>query len=273
LTIGALARRTGLGVSTIRAWERRHGFPEPQRLESGHRRYSERDVEAILAAVRDRHAGMSLGAALAKARASRFGPGRSVFGALRHALDGVAPTVMSKPAMVMLSRAVEDEIVGRAERPVLFGAFQAERFWRASEDRWRNLAATSTIAVALATFPQARHDGALWEVPVDLSAPLAREWVVMCDSATFSVCVAAVELPDDRVRTFEVLWSAEPSVTREAARVASQIAAAAVPELRGVADALQVSPKANYDAARATTALANRAIVYAAAATPRSDHG
>src|SRR5687767_8422303 len=45
--IGELARRTKLTVSTIRAWEQRHGFPNAERLASGHRRYTLRDVDAL----------------------------------------------------------------------------------------------------------------------------------------------------------------------------------------------------------------------------------
>ena len=32
--MGAVARRTGIGEHTLRAWERRFGFPAPHRLES-----------------------------------------------------------------------------------------------------------------------------------------------------------------------------------------------------------------------------------------------
>ena len=39
LSIGALARLSGIPVETLRNWERRYGFPAPARLESGHRRY------------------------------------------------------------------------------------------------------------------------------------------------------------------------------------------------------------------------------------------
>ena len=39
VSIGALARATGIPVETLRTWERRYGFPSPGRRESGHRRY------------------------------------------------------------------------------------------------------------------------------------------------------------------------------------------------------------------------------------------
>jgi MerR family transcriptional regulator, light-induced transcriptional regulator len=39
LSIGALSRISGVGIETLRNWERRYGFPKPIRLDSGHRRY------------------------------------------------------------------------------------------------------------------------------------------------------------------------------------------------------------------------------------------
>lgn len=40
LSIGALSRATGIPVETLRTWERRYGFPVPERKPSGHRVYS-----------------------------------------------------------------------------------------------------------------------------------------------------------------------------------------------------------------------------------------
>lgn len=39
LSIGALARATGIAVETLRTWESRYGFPVPDRKPSGHRVY------------------------------------------------------------------------------------------------------------------------------------------------------------------------------------------------------------------------------------------
>jgi methanogenic corrinoid protein MtbC1 len=39
LSIGALARATGIAVETLRTWEARYGFPVPERKPSGHRVY------------------------------------------------------------------------------------------------------------------------------------------------------------------------------------------------------------------------------------------
>lgn len=39
LSIGAVSRATGIPAATLRTWERRYGFPDPARSDSGHRRY------------------------------------------------------------------------------------------------------------------------------------------------------------------------------------------------------------------------------------------
>jgi MerR family transcriptional regulator, light-induced transcriptional regulator len=45
--IGVVARRTGLSLHVLRAWERRHGVVEPVRTAGGQRLYSDADVERL----------------------------------------------------------------------------------------------------------------------------------------------------------------------------------------------------------------------------------
>lgn len=45
--IRVLAERTGVGTSTLRAWERRYGLLKPQRTPKGHRLYQEKDILLI----------------------------------------------------------------------------------------------------------------------------------------------------------------------------------------------------------------------------------
>ncbi len=45
----AVSQRTGLSEHTLRAWEKRFGFPSPVRLESGHRRYPTEQVQRLTA--------------------------------------------------------------------------------------------------------------------------------------------------------------------------------------------------------------------------------
>ncbi len=49
IPIGEVARRTGVAVATLRAWERRYGLLLPVRTAGGHRRYSYEDVRRVLA--------------------------------------------------------------------------------------------------------------------------------------------------------------------------------------------------------------------------------
>lgn len=46
-SMGAVSQATGIGEHTLRAWERRFGFPSPLRLPSGHRRYTTADVTRL----------------------------------------------------------------------------------------------------------------------------------------------------------------------------------------------------------------------------------
>ena len=47
LTIGALSQATGVPVETLRTWERRYGYPQPERTDSGHRVYPAETVERL----------------------------------------------------------------------------------------------------------------------------------------------------------------------------------------------------------------------------------
>jgi methanogenic corrinoid protein MtbC1 len=46
-SIAAVSKLTGVSCHALRAWERRYGFPVPDRSPSGHRRYDAEQVEAI----------------------------------------------------------------------------------------------------------------------------------------------------------------------------------------------------------------------------------
>lgn len=50
-SIGAVSAITGVNSITLRAWENRYGLIRPSRTESGHRIYSDEDVDVILKAV------------------------------------------------------------------------------------------------------------------------------------------------------------------------------------------------------------------------------
>jgi MerR family transcriptional regulator, light-induced transcriptional regulator len=229
LTTAQLAQRTGLSAGTLRMWESRHGFPAPSRLPGGHRRYSEADAEQVREVMRLRDHGLSLPAAIERARARRAPLVVSVFAGLRRRRPDVAATVLPKPAVLALSRAIEDEYCAQAAGGVLIGAFQREHFYRRAEYRWRELARTAELAVALANFDRrADPEGGPVEVPIGPRHALSREWAVIINAEGVRACLAAWEQPcetevPDAQRRFEVLWSFEPSVVADALAVAADL--------------------------------------------------
>ena len=60
MTIGQLAKRTGLNVESIRYYERRGLIPEPRRSESGYRLYSREAIARIYFIKRAKTLGFSL---------------------------------------------------------------------------------------------------------------------------------------------------------------------------------------------------------------------
>jgi DICT domain-containing protein len=228
LTISAVADETEVSEAVLRSWEQRHGFPQPVRLPSGHRRYSAEDVERIRQVVRDRDAGMSLDAAVARvmARSDRAEP--SIFAGLRRRWAELPSHRLSKRAMLAISRAIEDECCAQAERPLLIGSFQRERFYRDSEARWRELARTAEATYVFADFRsnRLRRRGPT-ELALPDDAPLLREWAVVCDAPDAAACLAGFERPgprDGTPRSFEAVWSVNPDVVRDAAGLGAALA-------------------------------------------------
>ena len=256
LSIGELARRTGVPAATLRSWEDRYGFPRPHRLAGGHRRYDQADIGLIEAVLRLRAAGMSLQAAIAQATSAAAQAEPSVFAGLRRRHPGLIPQVLRKATLLALTRAIEDECCARAERPVLFAAFQRQRFFDQSQRRWDELARTARAVIVFADFGDPAGVGALRpgsaapiRVPLIPDAPARREWALVCDSPDYPACVTGWEFPGqsraaDASRRFEVVWSVDPQVVRDAALICVQLARSARPDLGPLLDALPSEPPA-----------------------------
>jgi len=229
LSTAQLADRTGLPAGTLRMWESRHGFPSATRVPGRHRRYSTRDVELVLAVIRLREQGLSLTAAIDRARSATNAEPASMFAGLRERRPEVQPTVLSKRAVLGLTHAIEDEYCAQAANGVLIGSFQREEFYRHAERRWHELSRRARLAVAIADFAVLHiPDDAPAEVPIQRDQPLAREWTLIVDAPGAQACLAAWEQPDQRElpdadRRFEVLWSFEPAVVRAATGVAETL--------------------------------------------------
>jgi len=234
LSIGDVVAATGLGEATLRAWERRYGFPEPERVPSGHRRYPAEEVERILRVVAERERGIALPVAIERARLTPA-PVPSLFAQLRERRPDLQPMTVRKKHLTPLARAIEEESAARAERALLIGAFQRERFYRRSEARWRQLSAGAECAFVFADFAKPRRPrGAPAELPISRDHPISREWALICEAPEHGACMIAWEppgrsAPSDREREFELLLSVEPAAVREAAEAATALAAPLVP--------------------------------------------
>jgi DICT domain-containing protein len=269
LTIREVARQTGVPEGTLRMWETRYGFPVPERLPSGHRRYSDDDVQRVRQVSRDREAGMSMPAAIERAQQLASEPEPSIFAGVRRRRPDLQPYLLAKRTLIGLSHAIEDECAARAERPVLFASFQRERFYRDAEPRWRDLARTSAAAVVFADFDGPHiPEGAPAELPIDRADPLGREWSLICDAPGYAAFLAAWERPGqdavpDLERRFETVWSVEPRLVREAARIAAGLVARTQPELLDpIVERLRHTPPPSADELRLVGALTNRMVAY-----------
>ncbi|HEY6499494.1 MAG TPA: DICT sensory domain-containing protein [Streptosporangiaceae bacterium] len=278
LSIGEVSRRTGIPVAGLRNWEQRYGLPRPQRSPSGQRRYTEADCDLLTEVLRRRAAGLSLSAAMAQATASAgtgdgAGAEPSIFAGIRRQHPALRVHVLTKTSLLAVTRAIEDECGARAQRPVLLGSFQRQRFFRASAPRWADLARTAEQTVIFADFGRSRlRPGRVAEVAVPGDAPLRREWALVCDAPDTPACVAAWERPGqdrcrDRDRMFEVLWSVDPQVVRGAARIGAGLAAAAIPQLaQRLEGRLSAEPAPSSADLRRASGLIERTLDYLAAA-------
>jgi DNA-binding transcriptional MerR regulator len=271
LTIGQLAERTGVQPGTLRMWEQRHGFPRAKRLPSGHRRYPESEVASVLEVASARDSGLSLTAAIERATQAAEPPtAPSIFAGLRKSRPELAPYPVPKRLMVPISHAMEDECSARGGSAVLLGSFQRERFFRMAEPRWRSFARTAELSVVLGDFPEPRAPkGGPVEIPIDRSHPLSREWAIVCDGPGVSACLAGWQRPgrsSNGQRVFEMLWSVEPDVVRDAARIGVELASAQWPDLRErVPDWLWQQPQPDGSTIERATALTNRMVAYVSA--------
>jgi DNA-binding transcriptional MerR regulator len=272
--VSEAARQLGVSTSTLRSWELRYGLTPSVRSTGAHRRYSPADIHRLQAMQRLVSQGVPTADAARTVGHAHEEPGSSIATQLRSQHRELETRVLGKRSLITLSRAIEDEWAARGAGGLLIGAFQREHFYRASGRRWRELARTARRCVVFADFAR-RTDPA--EGPVEL--PLAedalahREWVVLCHGPGLRVCLAGWQRPSnlgERDPEYETLWSLDPAVVDEAARIAAGLAQAPAPD---VADDLRAYLDDGGGIGRAHSSLAqlgnltNRMIGYLATAT------
>lgn len=119
--------------------------------------------------------------------------------------------------------------------------------------------------------------GPVAEVPVPSDSPMRREWVVICDAPDYPACVTGWEHPGQdqsggQDRIFEALWSVDPQVVRSAARIGTELAAAAFPEIpRRIAARLSEEPGPSSADLRRASGFFERTLDYLAEALKPAD--
>jgi DICT domain-containing protein len=268
LAIKDLAEQTGVAAGTIRMWEQRYGFPEPSRTAAGYRIYTEQDVVALRRVVAYRNRGLSVPAALERARSLEGATDRpSIFAALAAGDTPVRPQKLHRSTLIALSRAIEEEALARAAGPVVIGAFQSEANYRAVEHRYRRLAHIADAVGVFAAFdePRSGQEDEPAEIPIGLGDALGHEWAVVVDAPGDAACLVGWDTPgrNGSERIFEAVWTMDAPVVRRAAQVGAAIAARSAPDwserlLAMLAD----RPLAVETPAPGLTALTNRMIGY-----------
>ncbi len=266
LAIKDLAEQTGVAAGTIRMWEQRYGFPEPARTAAGYRIYTEQDVVTLRRAVAYRDRGLSVPAALERARSLTAATDRpSIFAALAAGDAPVRPQRLHKPTLVALSRAIEEEALARAAGPVVIAAFQSDRNYRVVEHRYRRLAHVADAVGVYATFDEVRIAGDDEPVELPVSGSLDHEWAVIVDAPGYAACLVGWEPPDSapHERVFEAVWTMDPAVVRRAAQVGVALAAGSAPDWsERLLSMLSDRPLAVEAPTPGLTALTNRMLGY-----------
>ena len=104
--------------------------------------------------------------------------------------------------------------------------------------------------VVFADFAQSSGPGASpLTVRIPASAPLRREWFLVCAAPEYTAFVSAWEFPGqqdtpDAQRRFEMLWSVDPPAVRDAAEICAQLACMLSPGLAPVLAELPSAPPA-----------------------------
>ena len=105
-----------VGANTLRAWERRFGFPQPQRSPGGHRAYPHGEVAALRAALEEGH---SISSAVSRARVALAADTDSLVRALlaydHERADRAIETTL---ALRSVERSVEDVLLPGLEKIV-----------------------------------------------------------------------------------------------------------------------------------------------------------
>jgi DNA-binding transcriptional MerR regulator/methylmalonyl-CoA mutase cobalamin-binding subunit len=243
LRISTIARLTGIREATLRAWERRYGFPTPLRGDNNYRSYSREEVEAIRRVAALLEEGLSASEAIGQVRGAedaplsiletlraRFWASVAVLdtegadAALAEAQRGMSPLVLADSFLLPLLREMAERL--DVAREHLASALVRQRL--------RGLAQAPGPAlgprVVLACPSGERHEGGLLALGVHLKAVGFRLTLLGADTPVEAVVGAARSADADVVALSFV--TPRPADEMEAF-IRAVVQAAAVPVVVG----------------------------------------
>jgi hypothetical protein len=195
----AAATMLGVSANTLRSWERRFGYPAPQRTEGGHRQFELAEIEALRSAFEQTG---EISSAVAIARERGAGPPsheglRSAFG--RFCAEDADQVMEESLAVRSVERSVESVLLP-AVQSLGEGAHDASAEYCFA---WRY--ATAWLAAAQRVAPQAgRPEGVLVfdaTRPLGLDALHVQALELFLRRASFRVLTLPVELQPSRLHT------------------------------------------------------------------------
>jgi DICT domain-containing protein len=188
----------------------------------------------------------------------------SIFNGLRLRHPQQPVLVLPEPFMQAISRALERTASAHPDG-ILAATFQRLPASRIAEPRWTRLALTAQSVVLFAGYPHHEYVDGVWHVPVSPDTPLGEEWAVVCDTPSWWGCLVGREVQGARRpapnRAFEAMWSLEPDVVRDAARIAATLATDHGVDLHeAVASRLRRAPDVPASTLRETSCVTNRVL-------------
>ncbi len=155
-SIAAVSKLTGVSCHALRVWERRYGFPVPERSASGHRRYGKDQVAVLRHLTKQARSGLTIGELIGQYRAGtlKIGGGDATPVGEKSAGSPVVDRlfegdVASADALIdrLAERLSTLELVERVIEPALVDI--GERWFRSEGQAFQGHCATSTLLFRL----------------------------------------------------------------------------------------------------------------------------
>ena len=148
--------------------------------------------------------------------------------------DRVAPTTMSKPALIELSHTLEDLVVDDDLAGTVIAGFQRSQFWATERPRYEALAADPRRQAIVFVADEGNSTPGVQHLAIGVDHPVAREWFVIALTEAFSAVLFGRELSrtEDSAqvqRRFVTVWSFDHRVVEDLLAVLSEALADSVP--------------------------------------------